>query len=171
MVDTRRSAAAKRPSDDDDKGSPPPPSDQAPGAEAQSSGARRPGKRAKVRISPCMRRARLDPLLLITPRSCSSQATAPEEDTTKTAAPATDASEAAAEAAITTGPPVAPPDTTGLQALTGAMDRLEAFLRSGEAASNSDGTSLTFWILVAPKTSLFGWGLLGSDEFSRLRRA
>ncbi|KAM3228596.1 hypothetical protein ACQJBY_059930 [Aegilops geniculata] len=113
MVDTRRSAAAKRPSDDDDKGSPPPPSDQAPGAEAHSSGARRPGKRAK--------------------------ATAPEEDTTKTAAPATDAAEAAAEAAIATGPPVAPPDTTGLQALTGAMDRLEAFLRSGEAASNSDG--------------------------------
>uniref|UniRef100_A0A453I474 Uncharacterized protein n=1 Tax=Aegilops tauschii subsp. strangulata TaxID=200361 RepID=A0A453I474_AEGTS len=67
------------------------------------------------------------------------KATAPEEDTTKTAAPATDAAEAAAEAAIATGPPVAPPDTTGLQALTGAMDRLEAFLRSGEAASNSDG--------------------------------
>jgi hypothetical protein len=34
------------------------------------------------------------------------------------------------------------PDTIGLQALTGAMYRLEAFLRSGEAVTNSDGRIL-----------------------------
>jgi hypothetical protein len=34
------------------------------------------------------------------------------------------------------------PDTAGLQALTGAMDKLEALLRSREAQSNSAGTSL-----------------------------
>ncbi|CAM0873142.1 unnamed protein product [Alopecurus aequalis] len=123
MVDTRRSAAAaKRPADDQDKGSPPLPSpgeeQQAPGAdpaEAQSSGARRTaGKRAKV--------------------------VAVEEDSaTKAAAPAADGVEAAAEAAVAGSPTVAPPDTTGLQALTGAMDRLEQYLRSGEAVTNSDG--------------------------------
>ncbi|KQK21732.1 uncharacterized protein LOC100841766 [Brachypodium distachyon] len=119
MVDTRRSAAAKRPADgeaeEEVKGSPPPPEQAGPEpAEAQTSGGRRAGKRAKV--------------------------AAVEEDTTKATATATAGAAAdGAEAAVVGGPTVAPPDTTGLQALTGAMDRLEAFLRSGEAASNSDG--------------------------------
>ena len=64
-----------------------------------------------------------------------------EDSATKEAAPAADGAEAAAEAAIAGSPAVAPPDTAGLQALTGAMDRLEAFLRSGEAVTNSDGTN------------------------------
>ncbi|KAM0919700.1 hypothetical protein ACQ4PT_008007 [Festuca glaucescens] len=122
MVDTRRSAAAaKRPAEDEQqegKGSPPPSPQQAPGAEpaeAQSSGGRRQGgKRAKV-------------------------APVEEEHDSATKAPAADGAKAAAEEAVAGGSPVAPPDTAGLHALTGAMDRLEAFLRTGEAVTNSDG--------------------------------
>uniref|UniRef100_A0ACD5YM95 Uncharacterized protein n=1 Tax=Avena sativa TaxID=4498 RepID=A0ACD5YM95_AVESA len=117
MVDTRRSAAAaKRPADDEDnKGSPPPSPEHAPGAadpaEAQSSGGRRQGgKRAKV--------------------------AAVEEDDSATKAAAAAPAADGAEAPV---PAVSPPDTTGLQALTGAMDRFEALLRSGEAVTNSDG--------------------------------
>lgn len=49
-----------------------------------------------------------------------------------------DEAEAAAAGAVA-GPL---PDTAGLQALTGAMDKLEALLRSREAQSNSAGTGL-----------------------------
>ena len=35
------------------------------------------------------------------------------------------------------------PNTAGLQALTGAMDKLEALLRSKEAQSNQAGMSLS----------------------------
>jgi hypothetical protein len=59
------------------------------------------------------------------------------------AAPPGDENEPSPAVADGGSSPVAPPDTTGLQALTGAMDRLEAFLRSGEAVTNSDGTTLT----------------------------
>lgn len=52
------------------------------------------------------------------------------------------------------------PDTAGLQALTGAMDKLEALLRSREAQSNTAGTSLR------PLTCPAGLvGALWYDEF------
>ena len=56
------------------------------------------------------------------------------------------------------------PDTAGLQALTGAMDKLEALLRSREAQSNSAGTSLLS--PMCPAQVLVG--ALGHDEFSLL---
>jgi hypothetical protein len=70
-----------------------------------------------------------------------SQVAAAEEDDSaaKEASAAPAADEPSPAVADGGSSPVAPPDTTGLQALTGAMDRLEAFLRSGEAVTNSDG--------------------------------
>jgi hypothetical protein len=47
----------------------------------------------------------------------------------------------AAEAAAAGGVAGTLPDTAGLQALTGAMDKLEALLRSRETQSNPAGTS------------------------------
>lgn len=61
------------------------------------------------------------------------------------------------------GAAVPPLDTAGLQALTGAVDRLEAILRPGEAVSNSAGTVSSS--LVGKTTGVLDWPS-GSDESS-----
>jgi hypothetical protein len=50
------------------------------------------------------------------------------------------------------------PNTVGLQALTGAMDKLEALLRSKEAQSNPAGMSLVPTMCLR-RSFDFGWDL------------
>uniref|UniRef100_A0A0E0GM96 AAA+ ATPase domain-containing protein n=1 Tax=Oryza nivara TaxID=4536 RepID=A0A0E0GM96_ORYNI len=124
MVDTRRSAAAKRPAAEEDqeeeKAAPAAAAAAAgEGAGAPASAGRRPAKRGK--------------------------AVAAEVDSGKEDEEAASASGVASAADATPvvvgggGAAVPPLDTAGLQALTGAVDRLEAILRPGEAVSNSAG--------------------------------
>ncbi|CAN6306673.1 unnamed protein product [Urochloa humidicola] len=121
MVETRRSAAAKRPAaaaaeEEEEKGSaaspaPAPAEDAAAGAGAgdEVASSSQAPKRAKV--------------------------VGAEADIAKPPRPAADEAETAAAGAVAG----TLPDTGGLQALTGAMDKLEALLRSREAQSNSAG--------------------------------
>uniref|UniRef100_A0A0E0NUX4 AAA+ ATPase domain-containing protein n=1 Tax=Oryza rufipogon TaxID=4529 RepID=A0A0E0NUX4_ORYRU len=126
MVDTRRSAAAKRPAAEEDQEEEKAAAAPAPAAAAAGEGAgapasagRRPAKRGK--------------------------AVAVEVDSGKEDEEAASASGVASAADATPvvvgggGAAVPPLDTAGLQALTGAVDRLEAILRPGEAVSNSAG--------------------------------
>ncbi|TVU47078.1 hypothetical protein EJB05_06658, partial [Eragrostis curvula] len=113
MVDTRRSSAAKRPAgqEEDKSASPAPaPAEQAAAAEAGDDvAAAQPPKRAKV---------------------ASVEADGPKEAPADAEVP---------EAVAPGGVAGTLPDTAGLQALTGAMDKLEALLRSREAQSNPAG--------------------------------
>ncbi|GJN31453.1 hypothetical protein PR202_gb19853 [Eleusine coracana subsp. coracana] len=116
MVDTRRSAAAKRPAGQEEteegkSSSPAPaPADQAaPAGAGDEVAAAQPPKRAKV--------AR------------------PETDGPKEAMADVEAAEADASGGVAGKMP----DTAGLHALTGAMDKLEALLRSRDAQSNPAG--------------------------------
>uniref|UniRef100_A0A0E0D0C2 FHA domain-containing protein n=1 Tax=Oryza meridionalis TaxID=40149 RepID=A0A0E0D0C2_9ORYZ len=125
MVDTRRSAAAKRPAAEEDQeeekaaAAAPAAAAAGEGAGAPASAGRRPAKRGK--------------------------AVAAEVDCGKEDEEAASASVVASAADATPvvvgggGAAVPPLDTAGLQALTGAVDRLEAILRPGEAVSNSAG--------------------------------
>ncbi|KAF8721067.1 hypothetical protein HU200_023482 [Digitaria exilis] len=120
MVETRRSSAAKRPAaasaeeEESPKGAAasPAPAEGAEGAGAggEVASSSQPPKRAKVAGA--------------------------ETDIAKPSAAAAEAEAAAAAASAVAGPL---PDTAGLQALTGAMDKLEALLRSREAQTNSAG--------------------------------
>ncbi|GJN07900.1 hypothetical protein PR202_ga25773 [Eleusine coracana subsp. coracana] len=118
MVDTRRSAAAKRPAGQEEteegkSSSPAPapaPADQAaPAGAGDEVAAAQPPKRAKV---------------------ARPEAEGPKEAT---------ADVEAAEADASGGVAGKMPDTAGLHALTGAMDKLEALLRSRDAQSNPAG--------------------------------
>ncbi|KAL6902168.1 hypothetical protein ACP4OV_005044 [Aristida adscensionis] len=116
MVDTRRSAAAKRPAGqaEEDKGAATPaPVSPVEASAGDGVASTQPPKRAKVASA--------------------------EPDSAKSASTAAAAEAEAAEAVSADGVAGPVPDTAGLQALTGAMDKLEALLRSGEAQSNSAG--------------------------------
>ncbi|KAL6648178.1 hypothetical protein ACP70R_012402 [Stipagrostis hirtigluma subsp. patula] len=109
MVDTRRSAAAKRPA-----------------GEEEDKGAATP--------APAPAEASAGDGVASTQPPKRAKVASAEPDSTKSAAAAE-----AAEAVTADGVTGALPDTAGLQALTGAMDKLEALLRSREAQSNSAG--------------------------------
>ncbi|KAL5218989.1 hypothetical protein ABZP36_019673 [Zizania latifolia] len=118
MVQTRRSAAAKRPAEEEgekeEKVSPAPATAAATAEEEEAA--------AAAASSSSGRRPAKRAMVVAT-----------EADSGK------DAAAAAAAATTTVGEAVPPLDTAGLQALTGAVDRLEAVLRPGEAVSNSAG--------------------------------
>ncbi|CAL4914346.1 unnamed protein product [Urochloa decumbens] len=122
MVETRRSAAAKRPAaaaaaeEEEEKGSVASPA-PAP-AEDAAAGAGAGDEVGVASSSQPPKRAKV---------------AGAEADIAKQPAAAEDGAAAAGAVAGTL------PDTAGLQALTGAMDKLEALLRSREAQSNSAG--------------------------------